>query len=634
MTIGLRNESNFNSRLKFRFFNNFVLVFVFLFVISNVNSIPPSFQWERAWKDVTSFGLSYKFGDSNLPWYSGTSFRIVGKFTATNVESTLVTIQNGSSFHCILKIDYETQTIYAESANSDTGEKWTANYAYFPFPYSPTEINLDLVIEKLRWPGGFYFYLSGNGPYYPCRSVVYSSVDLLTFGDGKSNFKDYSIKRNIPLSEPYRRVYLVDGFEEVYNFKDSNLYYVNSTGIDDTSGVPNDNRVPSYYEGWPDLLEVYVFSTGMYPLGNLAVGSTTKKWGGSVAVTLKDDQSQYYYRTNGYYETKSVNSYCTSSNLVLGGTTYLVDGDYPFDYTDPANPYSAILIKRIFGVDVFIRESLWSLGTLLNCGRHAKSVPESVRLIFPDDFRQFSTTRFAVSPIDCEYSQWSSWLPCTSTCAGGTTYRWRYPLNEVMAGGLECTVTSQTSACNTDVDCLPCSFTEWGSWSACSVTCGGGITARTRELSHEAPGCQDLLKQTSTCNNSPCPVDCVLSHWSPWSDCSKHLCDGTKYRYRVILQEAENSGTPCPLSSQLKQVTECINTCEGICQSSLEDICQNGGECISIGSSDYYCKCSEGYYGRNCTVNSNNTFNIIVGNSLAVAIGLVCFLIFLLMNRS
>ncbi|XP_666910.1 sporozoite cysteine-rich protein [Cryptosporidium hominis TU502] len=202
-----------------------------------------------------------------------------------------------------------------------------------------------------------------------------------------------------------------------------------------------------------------------------------------------------------------------------------------------------------------------------------------------------------------------------------------------MAGGLECTITSQISACNSDVECLPCGFTDWGSWSPCSASCDGGFTIRTRELTHSAPGCDSLLKEKSSCNSSPCPVDCVLSFWSPWTDCSKFLCEGTKSRYRVVVREAMNGGTACPSSNQLRQVVECSG-CEGICDTQIEPICQNSGECFNIGNDGYYCKCAEGFYGRNCTISSDNKFNIILGTSSGLAVGLLVVLFILLLSRS
>lgn len=318
------------------------ILYISLLCTLEVKSLPPSFNWKKAWRDVTSEGLVYVFSSNKQPWYSGVSFRIVGTFDATKDKETLVTIQNGDLYHCKLVINFESQTVDVESTGYSDTDRWSRSYAYFPFPYSPKRMSIDLVVEKLRWPGGFNFYLSGSGPYYPCHSIVYSNVNKLTFGDGVSNFSKFKITRNVPLADPYRRTYFWDSFEQRYYFDDENLYYVNSTGIDEKSGVPNGNRIPKHYKSWPEEMEVHVFSAGMYP-----VNDDKYKWGGSVGV-FTSDQSQFFYRMNGFYSILSSNSYCLSSGVVLSGTSYTVQDEYPFDVDNPGQPFS-VSYKRASG---------------------------------------------------------------------------------------------------------------------------------------------------------------------------------------------------------------------------------------------------------------------------------------------
>lgn len=334
--------------MKIRRILYFILIHILIFNILEINSLPPSFSWTKAWKDITSEGLVYTFSSNKLPWYSGVSFRIVGKFNAENDKETLVTIQNGDLYHCKLMINFAAQTVDVESTGYTSEERWARSYAYFPFPYKPKLMDLDLVVEKLRWPGGFYFYISGSGPYYPCHSIVYSNVNKLTFGNGQNNFSKYKITRNVPLADPYRRTYFWDEFQQRYYFDDKNLYYVNSTGIDEKSGVPNGDRIPKNYKSWPEELEIHLHSASMYPVNDKRYG-----WGGTVAV-FTSDQSQFYYRMNGFFATLSSNSYCLSSGVLLSGTSYTVSGDYPFDFDNPGQPFNVSLLMIIKIISLFI----------------------------------------------------------------------------------------------------------------------------------------------------------------------------------------------------------------------------------------------------------------------------------------
>ena len=55
---------------------------------------------------------------------------------------------------------------------------------------------------------------------------------------------------------------------------------------------------------------------------------------------------------------------------------------------------------------------------------------------------------------------------------------------------------------------VDCQWLEWSVWSACSVSCGGGIQERTRGQippQHDGKPCVGDNVDTRTCNNNPCP---------------------------------------------------------------------------------------------------------------------------------
>lgn len=82
----------------------------------------------------------------------------------------------------------------------------------------------------------------------------------------------------------------------------------------------------------------------------------------------------------------------------------------------------------------------------------------------------------------------------------------------------------QTAACNTQ-QCemkQDCVLSYWSSWTACSVTCGGGQKYRTREVESSASGggegCKANLKEVESCNVDPCveSIDCVWGEWTEY----------------------------------------------------------------------------------------------------------------------
>ena len=96
---------------------------------------------------------------------------------------------------------------------------------------------------------------------------------------------------------------------------------------------------------------------------------------------------------------------------------------------------------------------------------------------------------------------------------------------------------------------VDCAVSEWSPWAPCSASCGGGTMARTRNIvespANGGAACP-ALEETQSCNTEPCPVDCVVSAWSPWTPCSAPCDGGTMTRSRTIVETPANGGAACP----------------------------------------------------------------------------------------
>ncbi|CAE7555101.1 Hmcn1 [Symbiodinium pilosum] len=148
-------------------------------------------------------------------------------------------------------------------------------------------------------------------------------------------------------------------------------------------------------------------------------------------------------------------------------------------------------------------------------------------------------------PVDCEMTDWGGWTPCTPYC-DGKQQRSRSIITQPYAGGAACGETAEEMSCNNT--CVNCQLTSWTDWSECSKTCSGGTQHRSRGILKQAEGqgtpCPTELEQTKEdmCAPLDCPVDCIWGDWLPWNGCSVTCGEGTQDRTRVEVVSAQYGG--------------------------------------------------------------------------------------------
>ncbi|XP_052704188.1 uncharacterized protein LOC128180261 [Crassostrea angulata] len=152
-------------------------------------------------------------------------------------------------------------------------------------------------------------------------------------------------------------------------------------------------------------------------------------------------------------------------------------------------------------------------------------------------------------PIDGGWASWGSYGACTVTCGGGTQVRSRTCTNPAPQYlGANCVGSSTSSqSCSTQNCPVDGSWASWGSWTSCTETCGGGVQSRTRSCNSPAPqyggaNCPGMSSSTQTCNTQNCPINGGWGTWTSWNSCTLTCGGGTQTRSRSCSNPAPQYG--------------------------------------------------------------------------------------------
>jgi hypothetical protein len=146
---------------------------------------------------------------------------------------------------------------------------------------------------------------------------------------------------------------------------------------------------------------------------------------------------------------------------------------------------------------------------------------------------------------------YEGWTACSHSCGTGYETNKRVITTQASYDGANCPTSLEIRQCNAHPCPINCQLSEYGGWGDCSRTCGGGQMVKHRSINrHSAFGgvvCPNSLTLIKECKTNPCPVDCVYSSFPlVWSACTSSCNSGNQFRTRTVTTHPASGGVPCP----------------------------------------------------------------------------------------
>ena len=173
-------------------------------------------------------------------------------------------------------------------------------------------------------------------------------------------------------------------------------------------------------------------------------------------------------------------------------------------------------------------------------------------------------------PVDC-VGAYGAWGACSKSCGAGVSVAIFAVTKKSAHGGVACHAVGsrKTRACTVKACPVDCKG-RYGTWSACSKSCGSGSQKKLFTIKHPAAhggkacAAGDGNVQSQSCKLKDCPVkeDCVGS-WTAWGSprgrgtCSKACGAGLHSATYIVTKAAANGGRACPVANSATRVQSC-----------------------------------------------------------------------------
>ncbi|XP_069105029.1 uncharacterized protein [Argopecten irradians] len=215
-----------------------------------------------------------------------------------------------------------------------------------------------------------------------------------------------------------------------------------------------------------------------------------------------------------------------------------------------------------------------------------------------------SCTTSTYCPINGGFTSWTTWTTCSVTCASGTQQRSRSCTDPApQFGGTSCSgATSGTKGCTLSPCPIDGAWANWGSWGSCTVTCGGGSSTRTRTCTNPSPryggaNCPNSGTERKDCNTQSCIIDGEWGAWGSWSMCTLTCGGGKRSRSRQCDDpRPANGGLPC--SGDSGDLGDCnVNSCPAPMAGVYQQLCPSGWFTCESGAmkcinKEFQCDCA------------------------------------------